>query len=151
MPILPSSRKTMVPSRQTGSGKETGRPAGGFWPSAWSSAVWWSFPLLALFNSDPEVIQIGIGYLRIEGSFYALIGFLFMFYGYFRAIDEPMISVVLTIFSLGTRVLLAYLLSAVLSIGYIGICASIPIGWALADLAGLYYLHKKAVKPADCF
>lgn len=114
-----------------------------------SLVVFWAKPLLALFSSDPEVIQIGIGYLRIEGSFYALIGFLFMFYGYFRAIDEPMISVVLTIFSLGTRVLLAYLLSAVPSIGYIGIWASIPIGWALADLAGLYYLHKKAVKPAD--
>ncbi|WP_372585123.1 hypothetical protein [Lactobacillus delbrueckii] len=89
--------------------------------------------------------------MRIEGSFYALISFLFMFYGYFRAIDEPMISVVLTIFSLGTRVLLAYLLSAIPSIGYIGIWASIPIGWALADLAGLYYLHKKAAKPTDCF
>lgn len=114
-----------------------------------SLVVFWAKPLLALFSSDPEVIQIGIGYLRIEGSFYALIGFLFMFYGYFRAIDEPMISVVLTIFSLGTRVLLAYLLSAVPSIGYIGIWASIPIGWALADLAGLYYLHKKAVRPAD--
>lgn len=114
-----------------------------------SLVVIWAKPLLALFSSDPEVIQIGISYLRIEGSFYALIGFLFMFYGYFRAIDEPMISVVLTIFSLGTRVLLAYLLSAVPSIGYIGIWASIPIGWALADLAGLYYLHKKAVKPSD--
>lgn len=114
-----------------------------------SLIVIWAKPLLALFSSDQEVIQIGIGYLRIEGSFYALIGFLFMFYGYFRAIDEPMISVVLTIFSLGTRVLLAYFLSAIPSIGYIGIWASIPIGWALADLAGLYYLHKKAVKPAD--
>lgn len=111
--------------------------------------VFWAKPLLALFSSDPEVIQIGIGYLRIEGSFYALIGFLFVFYGYFRAIDEPMISVVLTIFSLGARVILAYLLSAVPSIGYIGIWASIPTGWALADLAGLYYLHKKAVKPVD--
>lgn len=114
-----------------------------------SLVVFWAKPLLALFSSDPEVIQIGIGYLRIEGSFYALIGFLFMFYGYFRAIDEPMISVVLTIFSLGTRVLLAYLLSAIPSIGYIGIWASIPIGWALADLAGLYYVHKKTVKPAN--
>ncbi|MGM9906111.1 MATE family efflux transporter [Lactobacillus sp.] len=114
-----------------------------------SLVVFWAKPLLAVFTSDPEVIQIGIGYLRIEGSFYALIGFLFMFYGYFRAIDEPMISVILTIFSLGTRVLLAYFLSEVPSIGYIGIWASIPIGWALADLAGLYYLHKKAVKPAD--
>lgn len=114
-----------------------------------SLVVIWAKPLLAIFSSDPEVIQIGVGYLRIEGSFYALIGFLFMFYGYFRAIDEPMISVVLTIFSLGTRVLLAYLLSALPSIGYTGIWASIPIGWALADLAGLYYLHKKAVKPTD--
>ncbi|WP_260262461.1 MATE family efflux transporter [Lactobacillus delbrueckii] len=46
-----------------------------------SLVVFWAKPLLALFSSDPEVIQIGIGYLRIEGSFYALIGFLFMFYG----------------------------------------------------------------------
>ncbi|HCA34797.1 MAG TPA: MATE family efflux transporter [Lachnospiraceae bacterium] len=96
---------------------------------------------LSCFTKDPAVITIGVRYLRIEGSFYALIGFLFMFYGYFRALERPGISIVLTVISLGTRVLLAYALSAVPSIGVTGIWISIPIGWALADLAGLVFYN----------
>lgn len=38
------------------------------------------------------------------------IGILFMLYGYYRAINKPLMSVILTILSLGTRVLLAYIL-----------------------------------------
>ena len=38
------------------------------------------------------------------------IGILFMLYGYYRAVNKPLMSVVLTILSLGTRVLLAYIL-----------------------------------------
>ena len=53
-------------------------------------------------------------------------------------------SVVLTIISLGTRVVLAYLLSAVPSFGVTGIWCAVPIGWGLADLVGLlYYFAKK--------
>ena len=53
-------------------------------------------------------------------------------------------SVVLTVFSLGTRVALAYILSAIPAIGVVGIWWSIPIGWALADIVGLlYYKIKK--------
>ena len=43
-------------------------------------------------------------------------------------------SVVLTTISLGTRVALAYALSALM--GETGIWLSIPIGWVLADAAG---------------
>lgn len=46
-------------------------------------------------------------------------------------------SLVLTVISLGTRVALAYALSAVPAIGVVGIWWSIPIGWALADLTGV--------------
>ena len=49
-------------------------------------------------------------------------------------------SLVLTVISLGLRVLLAYVLSA--WIGVIGIWVAIPIGWALADLTGLVYMKK---------
>ena len=49
-------------------------------------------------------------------------------------------SVVLTVISLGTRVLLAYLLAP--GIGEIGIWMAIPIGWALADMTGLLYARK---------
>ncbi len=99
-------------------------------------------PLMGIFTKEQEIIEIGVGYLRIEGSFYVLIGFLFLLYGYFRAIEKPLVSIVLTIASLGTRVVLSYSLSAVSQIGYLGIWASIPIGWLLADLAG-YALMKE--------
>ena len=46
-------------------------------------------------------------------------------------------SVALTVISLGTRVALAYTLSAVPWIGVRGIWASVPIGWFLADVTGL--------------
>ena len=53
-------------------------------------------------------------------------------------------SVVLTVISLGTRVALAYTLSAVPSIGVTGIWWSVPIGWALADMVGiLYYIVRR--------
>ena len=66
-----------------------------------------------------------------------------MLYGYYRAVNQPGMSVVLTIASLGTRVALAYLLSAT-PLGVTGIWVSVPIGWALADAIGIgYYLKKK--------
>lgn len=52
-------------------------------------------------------------------------------------------SVVLTVISLGTRVVLAYLLSAIPDVGVVGIWWSVPIGWILADLAGLLYYKNK--------
>ena len=92
-------------------------------------------PLLGLFidAARPDIIAIGAEYLRIEASFYFGIGLLSMSYGYYRAIGRPGFSVVLTVCSLGTRVLLAYLLAPVPAIGVTGIWAAIPIGWLLAD------------------
>ena len=56
-------------------------------------------------------------------------------------------SVVLTVMSLGTRVALAYALSAVPAIGVVGIWWSIPIGWFLADAvgAGYYWVKRKTL------
>lgn len=87
-----------------------------------------------------EIIQIGVEYLRIEGSFYFGIGILFLLYGFYRGIEKPEMSLILTIISLGTRVLLAYLLAPIPAIGVLGIWWSIPIGWILADLAGIVYI-----------
>ncbi len=103
-------------------------------------------PLMLIFikPQESEILNVGIRYLRIEGSFYCLIGFLFLLYGYFRAVKCPAISLVLTVISLGTRVILAYLLSADPAIGVDGIWAAVPIGWLLADVAGyLYYRREK--------
>ena len=86
--------------------------------------------------SETDVISAGVVYLRVEGAFYCGIGCLFLLYGYYRAIKKAGMSVVLTILSLGTRVLLAYVLSAT-KIGVVGIWMAIPIGWGIADAVGL--------------
>lgn len=97
-------------------------------------------PLLSIFidSSKIEIITIGIQYLHIEGAFYCGIGLLFLLYGYYRAVNIPWMSLVLTIASLGTRVILAYLLSAT-SLGVTGIWMSVPIGWGIADSIGIIY------------
>ena len=103
-------------------------------------------PLMRLFIDAGEtaVISEGVRYLRIEGAFYALIGILFLLYGLYRALGRPGMSVILTILSLGTRVALAYALSAIPFFGVVGIWWSVPIGWFLADALGIgYYLAKR--------
>ena len=90
-----------------------------------------------------EIIRIGVEYLHIEGACYVGIGVLFLFYGYYRAMNCPGVSVVLTVISLGTRVVLAYVLSAIPGIGETGIWVAIPIGWALADIAGAMMMKTK--------
>lgn len=93
---------------------------------------------------DPHELQIiheGITYLRIEGICYLGIGCLFLLYGYYRGVGKPGISVVLTVISLGTRVVLAYTCAPIL--GVTAIWWAIPIGWFLADLTGIIYGIKK--------
>ncbi len=112
-----------------------------------SSAVFiFAEPLMKIFVSgaEKEIISVGVEYLRIEGSFYFGIGILFLLYGLYRAVKLPGMSVVLTILSLGTRVALAYGLSAIPMIGVRGIWAAVPIGWILADAVGvIYYIKNK--------
>ena len=102
-------------------------------------------PLMILFidANETAVITEGVRYLHIGGAFYFMIGGLFLLYGLYRAIEKPGMSVVLTIVSLGTRVFLAYTLSAIPSLGVVGIWWSVPIGWFLADALGVgYYIVK---------
>lgn len=98
--------------------------------------------LIFINPEETEILAIGKEYLRIEGAFYFGIGFLFLFYGFYRAIKKPEISLVLTVISLGTRVLLAYSLSRISWIGTLGIWWSVPIGWILADIFGYFYYKK---------
>lgn len=74
--------------------------------------------LMEIFVKAQEtaVIACGVQYLRIEGSFYCGIGCLFLLYGYYQAINKAQMSVVLTVISLGLRVVLAYILSVPLKV-----------------------------------
>lgn len=96
-------------------------------------------------TNETNVIKLGIQYLSIISIFYVLIGFLFMFYGFFRGIGALNVSLILTIISLGTRVLMAYVLSSIPSIAQKGIWWSVPIGWGLADGIGLI-IYKRMKK-----
>ena len=103
--------------------------------------------MIFVHPEETEVIRIGVGYLRVEGSFYIGIGILFLLYGFYRGIEKPEMSVILTIISLGTRVLLAYTLAPIKAIGVWGIWWAIPIGWFLADVTGFcvmsrFFKHK---------
>ena len=83
-------------------------------------------------------------YLHIEGVFYVGIGLLFLLYGLFRGSGRAGVSIVLTVVSLGSRVALAYALSAIPAVGMVGIWWSVPIGWALADIVGIgIYLRER--------
>lgn len=108
-------------------------------------------PLMRIFvdASRTDIVGVGVGYLRIEAVFYFGIGVLFLLYGYYRAVKRPGMSVVLTVISLGTRVVLAYTLSGISWIGVKGIWMSVPIGWVLADLAGGGYLVYSRRKRSD--
>lgn len=96
---------------------------------------------------EAEILAVGVQYLRIEGTFYCGIGCLFLLYGLYRAVRKPEMSVVLTIISLETRVVLAYILSAIPGIGVVGIWVSVPIGWFLADCTGFayYWMKRRAI------
>ncbi len=86
------------------------------------AAVGSSYTLITFLTS--VIIGLSLG----KGLHYIGIGLLFMLYGYYRAVNKPLMSVILTILSLGTRVLLAYILSPVSTFGVTGIWVSIPIG-----------------------
>ena len=106
--------------------------------------------LMTLFvnETEVEVINFGVEYISVVAVFYVLIAILFMFYGLYRGMGYLSMSIILTVVSLGSRVVLAYILSST-SLGARGIWWSIPIGWALADILGaivyikIYKLNRK--------
>lgn len=102
--------------------------------------------LMGIFvdSSEADIILQGAKYLRIEGAFYAGIGILFLWYGYFRGVNKPQISLILTVISLGTRVLLSYVFAPNTALGVVAIWLSIPIGWVLADIFGVIFYKNKS-------
>lgn len=114
------------------------------------SALVWLFTrqFMEIFvdSNETAIILEGVRYLRIEGSFYFGIGILFLLYGYYRGIQCAEMSFVLTVISLGTRVMLSYLLAPHTPLGVYAVWWSIPIGWILADIVGAIY-YKMCRKP----
>lgn len=100
-------------------------------------------PLLTLFinPSELEALNIGVQYLQMEGIFYVGIGLLFLLYATYRGLERAGMSIILTVISLGLRVLLSYSLAP--SFGVWVIWISIPIGWLVADVVGVAGLLRR--------
>ena len=75
------------------------------------------------------------------------IGCLFLLYGFYRGIGRAEMSFILTVISLGTRVVLAYVFAPI--IGVTAIWWAIPIGWLLADTVGLIYYKNASLSYID--
>ena len=105
--------------------------------------------LITLFihKEATDIIAVGVGYLRIVSLFYVLLGFIVMFYGFFRGLGEIRISILMTVVSQGLRVLLAYSFASTL--GFSGICWAIVVGWFLSDLLG-FYMYKHVLLNKSC-
>lgn len=104
--------------------------------------VIFSKQLMTIFisPSEVEIIAYGSQYLCIVSVFYFLIGYLFMFYGFYRGIGSTNISILLTIISLGLRVGISYWLAP--TFGITAIWWSIPIGWFIADIIGISFIKR---------
>lgn len=88
---------------------------------------------------EAETIAIGVRYLRIEGACYVGIGMLQLLYSTCRGLERAEMSILLTVISLGLRVLVSYTLAPFF--GVLIIWISIPFGWLMADLTGLLVLR----------
>lgn len=99
-------------------------------------------PLLSIFidPAQSDVMAVGMHYLRTEGLCYVGIGLLFLLYATYRGLERAGMSIVLTVISLGLRVVLAYWLAP--SWGLDAVWWAIPIGWAVADAVGLAALKR---------
>ena len=107
-------------------------------------------PLMLIFvrPDETEIIAVGMAYLRIEGAFYCGIGILFLLYGYYRAIRMPGMSVVLT-GAVARYPCRSFLLAGSMPewVGVSGMLVSIPIGWLIADVVGIWcYRYVKGVR-----
>lgn len=99
-------------------------------------------PLLTIFidPAQSDVLAVGVHYLRTEGLCYVGIGLLFLLYATYRGLERAGMSIVLTVISLGLRVVLAYWLAP--SWGLDAVWWAIPIGWVVADAVGLAALKR---------
>lgn len=107
----------------------------------------WGKELMMLFNTNPEVINIGASYLVIVSSFYIVFSTMFVTNGLIRGTGHTVFTMFVTIGSLWlVRVPLATVLSRTMGID--GIWWSIPIGWAVGCIIALgYYFSGKWMVP----
>lgn len=85
--------------------------------------------------SNPDVIAVGVEYLRVVGTFYIVMGFMNNCNGVLRGAGDIKVFLISALCNLGSRVILAYVLAFI--IGKSAIWWAIPIGWAIGLVISL--------------
>lgn len=88
-----------------------------------------------------EIIAIGTKYLRLVSVFYILLGFIVMFYGFFRGIGEIKLSIFMTVISQGLRISISYIL-AKFGLGFNSVGIAVIVGWGISDIIGMVFYRK---------
>lgn len=98
-------------------------------------------PIIGLFNSDPEVVQEGIQYLRICCSFNSLLyAAMYTFDSFATGVGDSLFAMCNALLhSVVMRLLLSWLLGSVLGYGFIGIYWGEMLSPVLSFFAGLVY------------
>ncbi|HHY0136270.1 TPA: MATE family efflux transporter [Clostridioides difficile] len=97
--------------------------------------------LIALFNTDKDVIKIGSSYLFIIGPFFLFIGTSFVLSSAMKGAGDSMFALISSIVSLWLgRLPASYLLSKFF--GTDGIWMGIPFGWTLGLIVTVIYYKK---------
>lgn len=97
--------------------------------------------LIALFNTDKDVIKIGSSYLFIIGPFFLFIGTSFVLSSAMKGAGDSMFALISSIVSLWLgRLPASYMLSRFF--GTNGIWMGIPFGWTLALIVTVIYYNK---------
>ena len=113
--------------------------------------ILFKYPLMKLFTTDMEVVNIGGDYLTIVTSFYLLFTWMFAFGGVMRGAGDTVVPMFLTLISLWLiRIPAALLLSRETvefagltfkgaGMGEAGIWWAIPAGWAFGMILSFFY------------
>lgn len=96
--------------------------------------------LIALFNKDKAVIEVGVSFLQVAAPFYLVVTLKIVADGILRGAGDMRAFMIATFADLILRVALAYLLNPWLDFG--SVSWAYPIGWAVGTAISLFCYYK---------
>lgn len=99
--------------------------------------------IVRAFTDDPQVLEIGVEYIKVVAPFYIIFSIMFVLNGVLRGAGATLIPMFITLVALWfIRIPASYIMAE--EFGRIGIWWGIPIGWFFGmSLAFVYYLSGK--------
>lgn len=93
-------------------------------------------PLMTFFTNTPVTVDIGRQYLIITGISVIFCGTVFLTRSTLVGAGDASSGVIISGIELGTRIVMAYVLSHFTPLGYIGVFLGSPIGWICGSAYG---------------